>query len=409
MPLDIIRNDITKVRADAIVNTANPHVAIGTGTDQAIYEAAGAEQLLAARAKIGEIQPGLAAYTPAFNLNADYIIHTVGPEWHGGDCLERETVAQCYRNSLLIAEDLGCESIAFPLISTGTYGFPKDEALRIAVSEIRSFLFSHDMTVTLVVYDSEAFVISTKAFARVRSYIEEHDVKPPASHRRVFNRRNTGAFEPIESEKSVFSESLDESPYFDDWAEDTGTAQRKDSASRMAPDSALPEDAVYRRGAPQHSQKEKAYRTEAPVPEAVPKALPKAKKSARRSVLGGFSLDDILKRRGETFQQVLLRTIDRKGMTDPEVYKRSNIDRKLFSKIRSDVNYNPSKRTVMALIIGLRLNMDEATDLLQKAGYSFSPSSVSDLTVRYCIEQQIYDIHEINCYLFTFGEKTLGA
>ena len=201
MPLEIIRNDITKVRADAIVNTANPHVAIGTGTDQAIYEAAGAEQLLAARARIGEIQPGLAAYTPAFNLNADYIIHTVGPEWHGGDCLERETVAQCYRNSLLIAEDLGCESIAFPLISTGTYGFPKDEALRIAVSEIRSFLFSHDMTVTLVVYDSEAFVISTKAFAGVRSYIEEHDVKPPAAHRRVFNRRDTGAFEPIESNR----------------------------------------------------------------------------------------------------------------------------------------------------------------------------------------------------------------
>ena len=198
MPLEIIRNDITKVSADAIVNTANPHVAIGPGTDQAIYEAAGADRLLEARAEIGEMRPGQAAYTPAFGLHADHIIHTVGPAWRGGHFHERETAALCYRNSLRIADELGCESAAFPLISSGTYGFPKDEALKIAISEISSFLMGHDMTVYLVVYDRESFVISSKAFSGVRSYIEEHDVMPPVSRRERSQRRATGAFPSAE-------------------------------------------------------------------------------------------------------------------------------------------------------------------------------------------------------------------
>ena len=372
MPLEIIRNDITKVSTDAIVNTANPHVAIGPGTDQAIYEAAGADKLLAARAKIGELKPGQAAYTPAFGLRAGHIIHTVGPAWRGGHFHERETAALCYRNSLRIADELGCESTAFPLISSGTYGFPKDEALKIAISEISSFLMGHDMTVYLVVYDRESFVISSKAFSGVRSYIEEHDVMPPVSRRERSQRRATGAFPSAEFYEESYR--LEKSVLMDQ------------SAEKAVPESSAGGFADYEKGfigAPALEGKKKRFRA--------------------------LSLEQILKRRGETFQQKLLRTIDRKGMSDPEVYKRSNIDRKLFSKIRSDVNYNPSKRTVMALIIGLQLNLDEATDLLQKAGYSFSPSSVSDLTVRYCIEQQIYDIHEINCYLFTFGEKTLGA
>ena len=190
MPLNIIRADITKVKADAIVNTANPMVAIGAGVDQAIYDAAGAEQLLAERAKIGPMKPGQAAATPAFGLDAKYIIHTIGPAWEGGKYGEYDAVASCYKESLKIADELHCESIAFPLISTGTLGFPKDKALKIAINEISSFLFEHDMKVYMVVYDKEAFVISGKAFAGVRTYIEERDVKPPAysSYRR--ERRN---------------------------------------------------------------------------------------------------------------------------------------------------------------------------------------------------------------------------
>ncbi|MDO4834706.1 MAG: macro domain-containing protein, partial [Bacillota bacterium] len=180
MPLKIIRNDISKASADAIVNTANPQVAVGAGVDQTIYEAAGSRELLAERAKIGPMSPGQSAATPAFALDAKYIIHTVGPAWEGGGCGEREAVASCYRESLKLADELCCESVAFSLISTGTYGLPKDEALKIAVSEISSFLFTHDMTVYMVVYDRESFVISGKAFADIRSYIEERDVRLPA-------------------------------------------------------------------------------------------------------------------------------------------------------------------------------------------------------------------------------------
>lgn len=192
MPLNIIRNDITRVSADAIVNTANPLVAVGAGVDQAIYEAAGKEQLIAERTKIGPMMPGQAAATPAFALDAKYIIHTVGPVWEGGTKGEREAVASCYRQSLRIADELECESIAFPLISAGTYGFPKDEALRIAIGEISAFLFTHDMTVYMVVYDKEAFVISSKAFADIKSFIDEKDVQmrrdSAAQRRRRFDK-----------------------------------------------------------------------------------------------------------------------------------------------------------------------------------------------------------------------------
>ena len=391
MPLDIIRNDITRVTADAIVNTANPHVAVGPGTDRAVYEAAGAEKLLEARARIGEMKPGQAAYTPAFALDADYIIHTVGPAWRGGRFHERETAAECYRSSLKLAADLGCESVAFPLISSGSYGFPKDEALKIAIREISSFLMEHDMNVTLVVYDRESFVMSGKAFAGVRSYIEEHEIRPPEPRMNRRFREYTG---------SLNAEDLSGSDSSADYMYSDEAVIPEESEILMMPEASAPYEApdlMYRKDSAA------AQKAEAP------KKKSRLRRPKKEKTLRELTLEQIMKIRGETFQQMLLRTIDGKGMTDPEVYKRSNIDRKLFSKIRSDVNYNPSKRTVMALAVGLRLNYDEAVDLLQKAGYSFSPSSVTDLTVRYCIENDIYDIHEINCYLFTFGEKTLGA
>ncbi len=358
MPLNIIRNDITRVSADAIVNTANPRVAVGRGTDNAIYEAAGREQLLAERAKIGNIEPGHAAYTPAFALGAKYVIHTVGPAWRGGDHHERETVALCYRNSLRIADELGCESVAFPLISTGTYGFPKDEALRIAVDEISGFLFTHDMTVYLVVYDKEAFDISGRAFADVRSYIDESEVKPPVRDRRSRFLQGAGKLRERESLNMPF-----------------GGRYSDPVGSRYSEAECVTEDF-------QEKSASVSYRE--------------------------VTLEDILSRKGETFQEMLFRIIDRKGLKDPEVYRKSNIDRKLFSKIRNE-DYNPSKRTVMALAVGLELNIDEATDLMQRAGYSFAPGNLADLTVRTFIEQKMYDINLINCFLFDLDCKTLGA
>ena len=362
MPLNIIRNDITRVRADAIVNTANPDVAIGSGVDEAIYEAAGADLLLAERAKIGPLKAGQAAYTPAFGLKAKYIIHTVGPVWLGGNCHEREMVASCYRESLRIADELGCRSIAFPLISTGNHGFPKDEALKIAVSEISSFLFEHDMTVYMVVYSKEAFVISGKAFSNIRTYIEEKDVKPPAPGR-------TGTY--VSKGTAFHSE------------------KRRNLISRR-------EREIQAMMSYDMEQEMTAMEPQAPSPMDSAPAFGKVS-----------GLDDILEKRQETFQEMLFRLIDRRGMTDPEVYKKANLDRKLFSKIRGNAQYMPSKRTALALAVALELNMDETIDLLKRAGLALSPSSRFDLIVGYCISHGIYNIFDINTYLFEYDQPLL--
>lgn len=344
MPLNIIRNDITRVSADAIVNTANPQVAVGAGVDRAIYEAAGKEKLLAERAKIGPMRPGQAAVTPAFALSARYIIHTVGPVWQGGGFGERESVASCYRQSLKLADELGCESVAFPLISTGTYGFPKAEALRIAISEISSFLFDHDMTVNMVVYSRDAFVISSKAFSDIKCYIEDKDVKPPEPSAYVSGRRRRVADlhqEPVYGNVSYLNAPLPVADRDEDFYEG--------------------------------------------------------------------DLEDVLSQETETFQQMLFRIIDRKGMTDPQVYKKANLDRKLFSKIRSNETYLPKKKTVLALAIALELNMDETMDLLSRAGLALNPGSRFDLIVGYCITHGIYNIFDINTYLFEYDQPLLGA
>ena len=388
MPLEIIRNDITRVRADAIVNTANPKVAIGAGTDAAIYKAAGAEQLLAARAKIGELRPSEAACTPAFGLDAKYIIHTVGPAWQGGGKGEIETVAACYKNSLAMAKELGCESVAFPLISAGTYGFPKDLALKTAVSEISGFLFANDMTVYLVVYNREVFEVSGKAFSDIRSYIEEKDIIKTQRSREEMQRR-------LELIESLDSEQLLNSPYRSATPRSAGSVSSAPYSADRAPSapSAAP-DAGSRPFPPARASKAKRpsfFREEA-APE---------KKSG--------SIDDAIKTKEETFQQYLFRIIDRKGLTDPEVYKKANIDRKHFSKIRSNPDYSPKKKTVMALAIALELNLDETRDLLLKAGMALSRSSVFDIIMEYCIENEIRDVYDINCILFKYGQPTLGA
>ncbi|MBO4637343.1 MAG: macro domain-containing protein [Clostridiales bacterium] len=177
MPLNVIRQDITKVKADAIVNTANPDPVIGGGTDRAVYNAAGENELRAARIAIGKIAPGEAVKTPAFALNAKYIIHTVGPVWEDGSHGEAAILKACYDNSLELAKELGCRSVAFPLIATGTYGFPKDKAIEIASKSIDSFLSHNDMDVTLVIFDKEAFKITGAKFQDITAYIDSNYVE----------------------------------------------------------------------------------------------------------------------------------------------------------------------------------------------------------------------------------------
>lgn len=347
MALQIIRNDITKVAADAIVNSANPLPRYAAGSDAAVYKAAGRLRLLAARKKIGEIAVGEAAVTPAFSLPAKHIIHTVGPVWRGGDSGEREALRRCYVSSLRMAERHGCESVAFPLIATGIYGFPKPEALEIALAVFREYLRYADMEIILVVFDRESFALTGRLFSDVRSFIDENYV-------------DESMFITYNAPMADVNMSADEMA--------AGAWTGRDGGSDLLA--------------------------------AEPVAGPCIKKKR--------SLKDVVAEVGESFQQSLFRRIDEKGYTDTEVYKRANLSRKLFSKIRSNPSYQPKKNTAVALALALRLNMDETRDFLSRAGYAFSPGSVFDLIISYFIERGEYDIYTINLALFEYEQPLLG-
>lgn len=367
MPFQIIRNDITKVRADAIVNTANPRPRIGRGTDSAIYAAAGEDRLLAARAKIGDIAPGQAACTDAFKLNAKYIIHTVGPTWIDGEHGERDTLLACYENSLALADRLSCGSVAFPLISSGSDGFPKGEALHIALSGIQRFLLTHEMTVTLVVFDRRALELSESVIGGIEQYIDDHtarllrDRERAKGESRRFERRKNDRPEDLE---------LAAAPY----APIDGET-----------------DEIFPASCPSPAPTVCAPRPETAVPD-----------------LAGKSLEEVVRDVGESFQQRLFKLIDESGMDDVTVYKKANIDRKLFSHIRCTPDYTPKKKTAVAFAIALELDMPAMTDLLSRAGIAFSPSNTFDLIISFFVANGIYDVFEINAALFKYGQSTLG-
>ena len=342
MPFQIIRDDIARVHADVIVNSANPKPICGGGAERAIFEAAGMEEMLKARQKIGPISPGEAAVTDAFGLSARYVVHTVGPVWAGGTQGEIETLASCYRKCLLLAQKLEAESIAFPMISTGVYGFPKDRALETALSVIRWFLEQADMEITLVVFDMTSYDLSAVFPKNIPQFIDDSYVA--ASHAK--ERRERWSNRPR--------------PRPERWAEED---------IPMA----------------------------APAPAAMPPhpSMP----------ISADSFDST----EDTFQECLLHWIDARGMTDVEVYKKANLDRKLFSKIRSNRNYVPKKKTALALAAALQLNRRQTADLLSRAGLALSPSSRADRIFTYCIEHSIYDIISINALLFEYNEPLLGC
>ncbi len=373
MPFTIIQNDITKVTADAIVNTANPEPRFGRGTDEAVYSAAGREKLLAARAKIGRLKPGETAVTEGFDLPVKYIIHTVGPKWQGGDRREEETLASCYRKSLQMASVLKCESVAFPLISAGSYRFPKDKALQIALREIREFLKDNDMDVTLVVFDRSIYALSMEIAGGVKQFLDERTPEPMIG---------TSAESP-------------EYSYY-------GMAKAPESPRR---------EREFRKG--WGGRKSKDVSISGPpasysMPDAAPKeVVPEAAEEQYLDAAAAPTLEDLFCDIGDTFQQRLLKLIDERGMTDPQVYKRANLDRKLFSKIRSNPQYHPSKKTALALAIALELDMNETTDLLARGELAMSPVNKADLIIEYCIRNKIYDIFEINAILFDYNQPLL--
>ena len=354
MPFEIVRNNIVDMSVDAIVNTANPRPVVGSGVDTAIHDKAG-PRLLDARRRIGNIERGCSAITPAFNLNAEYVIHTVGPIWFGGDKGEVDTLRSCYESSLKMALSHNCESIAFPLISTGNYGFPKDLALKTAISTISSFLMEHEMMVYLVVFDKRAYSLSGKLFNDVQSYIDDNIV----TELRDFEY----GFEIPEFRKFFRSNQVSRR-----------RIETKDDS--YADECRLPSGEMH------------SMRCEAPAERIL------------ESVLGHAE---------ETFSESLIRLIDEKGFKDPDVYKRANISKQHFSKIKNNKHYQPKKSTAIAFAIALRLNLDETKDLLGKAGYVLSKSIEFDLIVEYFIKRNNYDIFEINEVLFAFTDQILGS
>lgn len=318
MPFEIVRNDLTNMQVDAIVNAANSRPIIGFGTDSGVHKKAGS-QLLIARRKIGKIAFGDAAVTPAFNLDAKYVIHAVSPIWQGGKKNETELLESCYTKSLQLALEYGCESIAFPLLAAGNHGFPKELALQIAINTFSKFLMKHEMQIYLVVFNRSAFVLSSKLFHSVQSFIDDTYIQDK---------------------------------YLEEYNIPTG---------QKAPDIDL------------------------------------------------YQLEDLMKEMEETFSESLIHLIDQKGLKDPDVYKKANIDRKLFSKIKNNKNYKPSKATCIAFAIALELNLDETRDLIGKAGYALTHSSKFDIIIEYFILEGNYNSFEINEVLFAFDQPMIGG
>lgn len=338
MPFEIVRNDIVNMQVDAVVNTANPNPVIGSGVDSGIHKKAGHE-LLVARQEIGCIDFGDAVITPGFDLDARYVIHTVGPVWKDGSHREEQILSSCYRNSLTLAKEHECESIAFPLIATGNYGFPKPLALQIAVREISTFLLENEMQVYLVVFGKEAFALSEKLFKSVNSYIDENYIR---------------------------SKKLDEYGTESMYGSRLETRRiREQECADMSVGAAIPMD----------------------------------------SDDWGQLINDL----DAGFSETLLQLIDRTGKKDSEIYKKANVDRKLFSKIRNNMDYRPSKTTALAFAFALELDVDETKDFIGRAGFALSHSSKFDVIVEYFLVNGNYNVFELNEVLFAFDQPLIGA
>ncbi|MGN0157819.1 MAG: macro domain-containing protein [Brotaphodocola sp.] len=387
MPFLMVRNDITKMQVDAVVNPANSALMQGRGTSRAIYLAAGEAELTNACREIGSCEIGNAVLTQGFALPAKYVIHAVCPQWQDGKPGEKEILGRTYRSALELAKTHGVESIAFPLLSSGFYGCPKEEALHAATVAISEFLLHEDMMVYLVLYDHESVEVSKKLFVSIEEYIDDHYVGEKYEQYNTYEdyRRNKPAGDMVREESAGYLFDAD--------------SRRRTSAS------AAPAETV-----PMPPAVSAAH--EVPTPLTVP--WKKSGKGRLSDLFKGSAqakerkLEDLMKHMDETFSEMLLRLIDERGLKDSVVYRKANIDRRLFSKIRKDANYVPTKKTVIAFAIALELSVDETKDLLMKAGYAFSDCSKFDVIISFFIENGLYDVFEINEVLFAYGQPVLG-
>ena len=391
MPFTIVRQDITRMNVDAIVNAANPQLAMGGGVCGAIFKAAGPAQLQAACDKVAPIETGGAAITPGFALPAQFVIHAAGPVYYQQDAAESERLLRsAYTESLALAAENDCASIAFPLISSGIFGYPKADALHVATCAIRDFLETHDMDVYLAIYDQAAFELSEQLLGDVESYIDqnyvdEHFIERPS----LAGRREAQAAGAARVAASVsMTDEERTASEREAGAADAATCEATDEAATVAFAGFFPLD-------------ETSICADAAIAESPMLAFDAAPAPT--------GLDAVIENLDEPFNATLLRLIDVKGKTDVEVYKRANISRKLFSKIRTGKGYTPSKRTIIALAIALELTLEETNGLLERAGYTLSRSQLFDVIVEFFIVRGKYDIFEINEVLFKYDQPLLGA
>ena len=358
MPCKIVRNDITKMQVDAIVNTANRLPIYSDGTDSAVYEAASVEELLAERRKIGELVEGQVAVTSAFRLPAKYIIHAVSPMYIDGESGEEELLRLCYRRSLELAAEKGCKSIAFPLIATGSFGYPKEEGMRIALDEINAFLMKQEMHIYLVVFDTEATRLGRNLYPDLEEYIDKHYVEVQKKKEYWFPLQATVSAAPKRREANSCSVFRREEEALCEM--DVVTPQMSDVCMEEPDEEELFEE--------------------------------------RES-----ALEERMKHMSDSFQEYLFYLIESKDLSNADVYKSAYLTKQLFSKIKLNPDYHPDKGTALRLCVGARLNLDETKDLLARAGYALSPCDKRDVIFSFFIEQEIYDMLDIDIALEEYG------
>ena len=387
MSLKIVRNDITRMRTDAIVNTANQYVAVGPGCDSAVYTAAGYDELLAYRKeKIGEVPEGEAFITPGFQLSAKYIIHAVSPRYSGGDRGEEEKLRSCYRRSLQLAKEYQLRSIAFPLISTGSFGYPKEEGLRIAVDEINAFLLNHEMEILLVVFGGRMTKLGSRLYPDLEEYIDQRYVDEKQAEEYGAWSPDRGIGKSAQEERSM----------------EMSVAKQAPMAAASAPERRKSRKSLF-----SGSIFKKEEKKSVSLPDMDASAAPDLSKE---DMLAPYfqerherRLEERMSHLSDTFSQYLMYLIRDKNMGNAEVYKRAVVDKKIFSKIKNNVDYHPQKLTALCLCVGAKLSLDESKDLLARAGYALSPCDKTDIIFSYFIENEIYDMIELDIQLEEHG------
>ena len=376
MPLQIIRQDITKMQVDAIVNTTNEEKIGYSGVDLAIHTAAGIG-LDRECATLPPLGLGQAQITGGYDLPSKYVIHTSGPIWRNGLMGESAILRSCYLESLKLAVKHGCQTVAFPLISSGVYGYPKDQVLKFAIQVITEFLYQNELTVYLCVFDKRSYTFSQQLFYDIKAFIDDDYAEQRQA--RFFDMPVGCELSPSVVDPALISEP-------------PKPERRRDIKPSVS--NAPTFSCSYSRTPVKAC--DEAHPAPAPIDKQPNSAIKKP-------------LDDYLKQMDKSFQETLFELIDRSGMTDVECYKKANVDKRVFSKIKSNKDYRPSKQTAVAFAIALRLSLDETQHLLSTAGMTLSRSNVFDKIIRYFIHNGIYDIFEINEALFEFDQVLLGS